>query len=264
MPLIEEKFDQSRIDSLRRSLQREYDKGKPRDFEIIVDGFKVVPRTSDINEFDEYEQELTSSTRNVSFLLYNGGGNNRNTRYSFSFNTKPQAEQSATLGEIDQIVAQKLSERDKDYELARLKEKLDETTSQLEDAEEYHEKLQARISELEQVQKGRMINFGDLGASVLMGVLRNSAKSSPAGQALAGFFGVDEPAVPQINGGAQSVDGQTYYSKEEPMDDQTKGNLALLEQMQQKLDEAQMISVISIISHLVERPDKINTILELL
>jgi len=224
----------------------------------------VVPRTSDINEFDDYEQELTSNTRNVSFLLYNGGGNNRNTRYSFSFSSKPPTEASATLGEIDQIVAQKLTERDKDYELARLREKLDDTAAQLEDAEEYHEKLQARITELEQMQKGRMVNFGDLGASVLMGVLRNSAKSSPAGQALAGFFGVDETAAKQVDSGTPSVEGQTYYSKEEPMDDQTKGNLALLDQMQQKLDERQMISVISIISHLVEKPDKINTVLELL
>lgn len=264
MPVVEEKFDQNRVDGLRRSLQREADKGKPRDFEIIVDGFKAVPRTHDINEFDDYEQELTDTTRNVSFLVYNGGGNNRNTRYSFSFHNKQQTEQPATLGEIDQIIAQKLSDRDKDYELARLREKLEETTANLQEAEEYHEKLHARIQELEQVQKGRMINFGELGASVLMGVLRKSPKDSFVGQALAGFLSPDETNVKLEDGAGKTTEGQASYSKGEQVDHETMGRLELLEQLQQKLNERQMVSVINILGHLLEYPDKINTVLELL
>lgn len=264
MPVVEETFDQNRIDGLRRSLQREADKGKPREFEIIVDNFKVVPRTRDINEFDDYEQELTDATQNVSFLVYNGGGNNRNTKYSFSFNRKRQNGQSATLGEIDQIIAQKLTERDKDYEMARLREKLEETTANLEEAEEYHEKLQARIVELEQVQKGRMINFGDLGASVLLGVLRKSPKDSFVGQALAGFLGPEDINMKLEDNTVRTTEGQASYSKDEQMDSQTRGRLDLLEQLQQKLDEHQMISVINILGHFFEHPEKINTVLELL
>lgn len=268
MPTVEDKYDQSRIESIRRSLQREADKGKPRDFEILVDGFKIVPRTNNIDEFDEYEQEIRDTTRNVAFLLYDGSGTNRNTKYLFTFHREGiiPVSQPATLGEIDKIVAQKLTERDKDYELSRLREKLEETGGKLEEAEEYAEQLQTRITELEQSAKGRMLNWGDLGASILMGVLRSNPHMLPggAGGALAGFLKMEEGEVKQDSNTAQPSEGQASYSRDERHDSQTQGRLALLEQMQQKLDERQMVGVLNIIGYLGEHPEQINTVIELL
>ena len=83
------------------------------------------------------------------------------------------------------------------------------------------------------------------------------------GQALAGYLGVEEPRTKPEDNAIQTLEGQSSYSKHEPVDSQTKGRLELLEQMQQKLDERQMISVINIIGHLVEHPDKIATVLGL-
>lgn len=268
MPIVEEQYDQNRVDGVRRSLQRESDKGKPRDFEIFVDGFKIVPRTNNIEEFDEYEQEIRDTTRNVSFLLYDGPVTNRNTKYLFNFQREGTREisQPATLGEIDKIVAQKLTERDKDYELSRLREKLEETGGKLEEAEEYAEQLQTRITELEKSAKGRMLNLGDLGASILMGVLRSNPHILPggAGGPLAGFLKVEEGEVKQDSNSVQPSEGQASYSKGERYDSQTQGRLALLEQMQQKLDERQMVGVLNILGYLGEHPEKINTVIELL
>ncbi|QHS60830.1 hypothetical protein [Chitinophaga agri] len=263
MPIVEECYEQSRIDSLRRSLQREADKGRPRDYEIIVDGFKVVPRTNDLSEFDDYEQEIRTNTRNVSFLLYDGPGTNRNTRYSFSFHHNQQSvEQPATLGEIDQIVAQRLSERDRDYELSRLRDKLQETVGQLEEAEEYASTLQNRITELELASKGKMMKWGDLGASILMGVLRNHAHKLP--QSLSGLLDMeDAPKIAEGNRTA-SEEGQASYSKTEELDEHTRSRLALLEQMQQQLNEQQIIGVLNIIGYLMEHPAQIPTIIALL
>ncbi|PWV45932.1 hypothetical protein [Chitinophaga sp. S165] len=263
MPIVEERYEQTRVDSLRRSLQRESDKGKPRDYEIFVDGFKVVPRTSDLNEFDDYEQEIRTNTRNVSFLLFDGPGTNRNTRYSFSFHNNQQSiEQPATLGEIDQIVAQKLSDRERDYELNRLREKLQEAQEQIEEAEEYSGTLQARIAELEQESKGKMMKWGDLGASILMGVLRNHAHKLPQG--LSGLFDLD--TTPKITDGGlnESQEGRASYSKTEDFDEHTRSRLALLEQMQQRLSEQQIIGVLNIIGYLTEHPAEIPTIIALL
>ncbi|NLR82259.1 hypothetical protein [Chitinophaga eiseniae] len=263
MPIVEEKYDQSRIDSLRRSLQREADKGKPRDYEIIVDGFKVVPRTNVLDEFDDYEQEIRDTTRNVSFLLYDGPATNRNTRYSFSMQQGKahQPEQAATLGEIDQIVAQKLTERERDYELARLREQLQQSQGQLQESEEYAEQLQERITQLEAEQKGKMLKLGDLGASVLMGILRNNAKNLPGGEALAGLLGASDATAgtePPTQEGAAS------YSRTETIDEQTRGRIALLQQMQERLDEPQLIGVLTVVEHLCEHPQHIATVVELL
>lgn len=265
MPIVKGQYEQSRVDSLRRSLQREADRGKPRDFEIWVDDFRIVPRTHDLNDFDEYEQEVRDTTRNVSFLLYDGPATNRNTRYSFSFQREgiEQSTQPATLGEIDQIVAQKLTERERDYELARMREKLEATEGQLEEAEQYAEQLQTRIGELEQAKKGQMLKLGDIGASILMGVLRNNAHNLPGGEALAGFLGMEESnPAPSVN---TIQEGQASYSKGGPaLDEQTRSRLALLAQMQQQLSEQQVVGILNIIGWLTEHPQQINTVIELL
>jgi hypothetical protein len=262
MPIVEQRYDQSRVDSLRRSLQREADRGRPRDYEILVDGFRVVPRTNDLDEFEEYEQEIRPDTRNVAILLYDGPGTNRNTRYSFSLQQNGQQpnEQAATLGEIDQIVAQKLSERERDFEATRLREKLEETRTQLEEAEEYAGTLQQRITELEAAQNVKMMKWGDLGASIVMGVLRANADKLP--QSLSGVLELDKAKLPPPN--AESTEGAASYSKAETLDEATRGRLALLEQMQRQLNEQQIVGVLNIIGYLTEKPGQILTIIALL
>lgn len=266
MPIVEERFDQGRVDFIRRSLQRDCDKGRPRDFEIIVDSFKVVPRTNDISEFDEYEEAVREGTRNVSFLLYDSPGTNRNTRYSFSFQQqgKPQQEQPATLGDLDGVIAAKLAERDKDYELGRLREKLEEAQGQLEEAEQYAEQLQGRVDELEKDGKGRMVRLGDIGASILLGVLRNSAQQgNPTGKALAGLLGIEGAPLPPPADHTEPQ-GQAFYQRQQHPDEDTRHRLALLEQMQQRLNEQQMIGMLNIIGYMTDNPQQIAVVIELL
>lgn len=263
MPIVEERFSQSRIDTIRRSLQRESDRGKPRDYEIFVDGFKIVPRTDDLGEFDDYEQEIRSDTRNVSILLYDGPGTNRNTRYSFSFHDNQiTTEQSPTLGDIDQIVAQKMSDRDREFEISRLKEKLQGTQDQLEESEEYATTLQKRIEELEQASKGRMMKWGDLGASILMGVLRSNAHKLPPG--LSGFLDLEQMSkVPESIDNHESVSAVSY-TKIDTIDEHTHHRLELLKQMQQQLNEQQIIGVLNIIGYLIDHPEQIQTTITLI
>lgn len=260
MPIVEERYNQSRIDTLRRSLQRESDKGKPRDYEIFVDGFKVVPRTDDLSDFDDYEQEIRSDTRNISFLLYDGPGTNRNTRYSFSLHdNQAVADPVPTLGEIDQIVAQKLLDRDRDYELSKLKEKLQETQGQLDESEEYASSLQTRIAELEQASKGKMMKWGDLGASILMGILRSNAHKLPQG--LSGFLDLDDAPKTQETFRSNEIEGHASYKKVDAIDEHTQNRLALLEQMQQQLNEQQVVGVLTIIGYLIDHPEQIPIII---
>src|SRR5690242_9935429 len=127
MPLHDLKFDQHKIDSLKRYLQREGEKGRKKDYEIMIDGFRVVSRTDDLSEFDDYEQEIKGDTRNISILIFDGPGTNRNTRYSFSLQGDISNRSSGSLnglGDIEQVITDKLAEREKEYEVERLKEQL--------------------------------------------------------------------------------------------------------------------------------------------
>lgn len=266
MPLIEEKFDQHKIDSLKRYLQRETEKGRAKNFEIIVDGFKVVSRTENVEEFEDYENEIKGSTRNLSILIFDGPGTNRNTRYSFILQGEPTARSSQAgngLGEIDQVIAQKLEEREREHELSRLKEQLSATKTQLAEAEEYADSLQKRIKEMEEKRYVQAVSIGEVASVVLKTLVKQHAARIPGGQALAGLLGADVPeelptaALPAPEGSA-SFEKQPVT---EPMDELTRNRLSLIEQMQQRFNEQQMIAVFSILDCLAAAPDKIDLVL---
>ena len=98
--------------------KKEQAKERSKDYEIIIDGFKIVSRTNDATEFDDYEPELNENTKNISVLIFDGAKTNRNTKYSFALGDDlPKKEKPKALGEIDLIIQEKLDAKDKEYEL---------------------------------------------------------------------------------------------------------------------------------------------------
>lgn len=271
MPLIEEKFDQSRIDSLKRYLQREADKGREKDFEIIVDGFKVVSRTNNVDEFDDYEQEIRDSSRNISFLIYDGPGTNRNTRYTFLMGNNPTASSNPQpapgLGEIDQVVAQKLEEKEREHEVQHLKEKLASTKEQLDEAEEYASQLEKQIEEMKQKRYTNAVSLGELAGVMLKSLVRDNAAKIPGGAALAGWLGADiQPSADNV---VQLTEQPTATYEQQPqpgtdLPEITRNRLALIAQMQEKFSEPQMVAVFALLDHLVAAPEKITEVVSFL
>src|SRR5260221_13665110 len=242
MPLIEEKFNQHKIDSLKRYLQRETEKKRPKDFEIIVDGFKIVSRTENSEEFEDYEQEIKPGTRNVSILIFDGPGTNRNTRYSFILQGEPASRGSQVvngLGEIDQVIAQKLEEREREHELTRMKGELSATKNQLAEAEDYADTLQKRIKDMEEKRYVQAVSLGEVASVVLKTLVKQHAARIPGGQALAGLprgdSSVDAPAA-ILPAAGRSV---TFEKQPlpEPIDEQTRKRLPLIRQLQERFNE---------------------------
>jgi len=265
MPLIEERFDQHKIDSLKRYLQRETEKNRPKDFEIIVDGFKVVSRTENVEEFEDYETEIKTSTRNLSILIFDGPGTNRNTRYSFTLQGEPAGRPSQAvngLGEIDQVIAQKLEEREREHELSRLREQLTATKAQLTESEEYAESLQKRIKEMEEKRYVQAVSIGEVASVVLKTLVKQHATRIPGGQALAGLLGADMPEeTPPTLPAPESSASFEKQPASETVDELTRNRLSLIEQMQERFNEQQMIAVFSILDCLAAAPDKIDPVL---
>jgi len=270
MPLIEEKFDQHKIDSLKRYLLREAEKGRKKDFEIMVDGFRVVSRTDGVEEFDDYEQEIKDTTRNVSILIFDGPNTNRNTRYSFSLRGEPVVSSPSLngLGEIDQVIASKLEEREREHTLQRLQEKLKDTQEQLEEAEEYAQTLEQRIKDMEDKRFTNSISLGELATAVVKNVIRQHAEKIPGGQTLAGLLGADLPE--QLNAPTPSAEPATAHFEKNiemaghELSEETQNRLSLIAQMQERFNEQQMVAVFAILDHLAAVPDKIMPIVNFL
>jgi hypothetical protein len=269
MPLIEHKFDQHKIDSLKRYLQREAEKGRAKDYEIMIDGFRVVSRTDDLAEFDDYEQEIKDNTRNISILVFDGPGTNRNTRYSFALQSDTAVRSSQPtngLGEIEQVIADKLAEREREHELQQLKEQLKTTKVQLTESEEYAEILQKRIKDMEAQRYTHAVSLGEVASVVLKTLVKQHAAKIPGGQALAGLLGADLPeelpaAIPEETPAPVSFEKQP---DNEPMDEQTRNRLSLIAQMQERFNEQQMVAAFTILDALAAAPEKIEAVLSLL
>ncbi len=263
MPLHDLKFDQHKIDSLKRYLQREAEKGRKKDYEIMIDGFRVVSRTDDITEFDDYEQEIKGDTRNISILIFDGPGTNRNTRYSFSLQGDISNRSVALngLGEIDQVIADKLAEREREHEVQRLKEQLKDTKLQLTESEEYAETLERRIKEMETQRFTNAISIGEVASMMLKSLVKQNIARIPGGQALAGLLGADQPTElpPPVE-----PTSQVSFEKQPDnpgMDEETRNRLSLIEQMQERFNEQQMVGVFSILDALAAAPTKIDFVL---
>lgn len=265
MPLHDLKFDQHKIDSLKRYLQREAEKGRKKDYEIIIDGFRVVSRTDDISEFDDYEQEIKGDTRNISILIFDGPGTNRNTRYSFSLQGDTSNRSNGSLnglGDIEQVITEKLAEREKEYEVQRLKEQVKDTKLQLAESEEYAETLERRIKEMEAQKYTNTVSIGEVAGMVLKSLVKQNIARIPGGQALAGLLGADQPA--ELPPAMETAPGQVSFEKQPDspvMDEQTRNRLSLIEQMQERFNEQQMVGVFSILDALASVPAKIDLVL---
>ena len=76
MSVIIEKYSPGRIDMLNRILQNDHGQGQPRDYEIKVDGLKVVQRTNDPERFFQHEDYLQRDTVCLTIAIYEQSSRN--------------------------------------------------------------------------------------------------------------------------------------------------------------------------------------------
>jgi hypothetical protein len=270
MPEVKAIFDQQKIDTLKRYLCKESDRGRGKDFEIIVDEFKVVPRTSDVKEFDDYEPDVKDDTRKVSILIYDGKETNRNTRYTFFLQeeslTAPVQKSLGSFDDVAQVIQQKLDEKDREHQLAHLQEKLQEVTGKLEEAEEYSEQLEGEIEKLRTEKGIKQYNFAELGGQLLVSMIHSGAKKNPLLGTLSGILGGENdpnrpaippaPANPDSEATFKEAEQQQHYSEQEQ---QIMGSLRL---MSGQLEPGLLPVINRILCTLVQYPELIIPVAE--
>lgn len=268
MPLIEKKFDQNKVDSIKRMLQREKERGRAKHFEIIVDDFQVVPRTDNVDEFEDYESAIDNDSQNVSILIYDGPLTNRNKRYSFFLQGEPPIHDTRPvngLGAIEEVIALKLDEKEREYEVTRLREQLNAVKGQLSESEEYAESLEKRIKEMEDKRYTQAVSLGEVASVVLKTLVKQHASRIPGGQALAGLLGADVEEIPvSLPVATEATASFEKQPDSQPLNEQTRNRLSLIEQMQERFTEQQMVAVFSIIDSFTAAPEKIPEVLALL
>ncbi|RYY91020.1 MAG: hypothetical protein EOO15_00320 [Chitinophagaceae bacterium] len=249
MPVTNDEYDQLKIDKLRHFLEAHAEKGMAKPYEIFVDNLKVVSKTEDPKEFDSYEFYMNEDTEKVRILIYNSNLSPRNDQYCFSVQ-RHKADKGGGLGEIDNIIQEKLAARDREYEMNRLREELQSVKEELEDSEEYNEKLEKEIQFLKESKfKLGNINIAELASVALEGIVRRNPQmltKLPGGEALAGMVvqdNLDREKQLQQPTGLQPEPEVSFQRKEQAgpqVSEDELRQLAFLRQLTEGFDTRQI------------------------
>lgn len=135
------------IQMIYDNLKSIQNQGKARDFEIRIDDFTTVQRTSDLSMFHCYQNALKSESNEVSFILYKGNSRRYDKYVLVRKETKILPSDESTKDYIESRIKEAVEEHKRTLEFQRLKE---ENKSQKERINELKEK----ISRLEEKEKG--------------------------------------------------------------------------------------------------------------
>lgn len=271
MPVTNDTYDQLKIDKLKHFLEAQAEKGQAKPFEIFVDNLKVVSKTDDPKEFDNYEFYMNEDTEKIRILIYNSSLSPRNDQYCFQVQKNIGTTKSLNgLGEVENMIQEKLAARDREHEMNRLKEELEATKLELEESEEYADSLEKEIQYLKENKfKLGNINVAEFTAAMLEGFVRKNPQfltKFPGGEALAGLIQQDNQEKERLLSQPQQQEPKVEVQKDTSTEitEQEKLQLSLLRKIDQTFSREQAEMFNAVIHAMVEEPSIIPTILELI
>lgn len=271
MAVTKENFDQFKVDRLKNYLEDMAEKGQPCLYEIFVDSLKVVRKTDDCSDFDNYERYMHEDTEKVRIVIYSGQSN-RNEQYIFYVQNKPKQEANG-LGEIDTIVQKELAARDREHAMDALRKELEETKKQLAEAEEYHQVLEQQLEAERSNQNKRKLHIGEMLSLALEGMARRNpqwiSKVPVVGETLAGIISADnEYQQQQLQAPAPDAETTASFSKKgmPPTTGSTEQlpYIQLLQQLETVFNEEQLALLWQVLTQFMEEPSKLATVAGLL
>jgi hypothetical protein len=193
-----EEYSQQKIEIIRRLLERQAEKGMPMPYEISVDNFKIVMKTTDLSEFDSYEELVNKETKFIRITTFeNTSEDAAETKYVFELPDKKSealvkiADKGLGEIEVSNKIKETLANEKERWDKELLVKELEKTKSLLAEAEDYSDKLQEQIDLMKTTpyQLGNM-NLVGLGTTILEGVMRSNPQWVSKVPMLQGLAGV--------------------------------------------------------------------------
>ena len=145
-----ERYNPDQIELIKQSLQQLKDAGKPRFYEIKVDGLQMVGRTTDISHFDSFEQAITEDTEEVKFMLYQGTSHKYDSfTHVFKENIMPVQAVQPSLNDIPELLEDKVKQALRERDVVDYRKRITELEEELEDNKDYAEALEKQLEALQ-------------------------------------------------------------------------------------------------------------------
>lgn len=148
-----ERYNPDQIEQIKQSLQQLIDAGKPRYYEIKVDGLQMVAKTTDLSRFDSYEQNVTEDTEEIKFLLYQGNSH----KYDLFTHTFKEDHtllpvhipQPSALNATPEIVEDKVKQALRERDVMDYKKRIAQLEEELEENKDYVVALETQVEDLQ-------------------------------------------------------------------------------------------------------------------
>lgn len=186
--LSKQKYDPVKVSKLAEVLRLHHEKGNAMDYEIILDGLKVVRRTNNPELFSLFENFISADTRLLEVVFYPGTSNN-NEKHLFTF--QEEKEQGLSGIEIDNRIQEQVQKERKEWEYDLLKTENKELKEEVEELEKDVERLEKENQNLVNNQSPLKGFLGEFGSSFVESFVRRNPhiiKGIPGGEALAGLI----------------------------------------------------------------------------
>jgi hypothetical protein len=277
MAIVKEKYAGVKINLLYQLLQSDYEDGRPREYDISVDDLKVVRRTTDPEKFFSHEDFISGETKYITITLYEGTSK-RNTRHVYYLKEGAE-EEKATLSGIEQTINEKLLAQRRQWDFEQLQKENEELKEQVDDQDEYIEKLQTMLEEEKQRKVSIQDNWGKTLSVAVEGFVRRNPQMLNGipviGQGLAGVIEQDNKRLEQdaANGGNNEThEPQVSFRKvsEEEMNsknlftDDEKKILAYHKNLQTVFTPMELGTITQIIALFSQDKENIETVYEML
>jgi hypothetical protein len=274
MAITSETYDQLKIDKLKLYLQTQADRNAARYYEIYVDNLKAVHKTSDIQEFDSYEDYMTEDTDRIRILVYSTNPQSpRNDQYVYRMKKqneeKTVVQQQGLSGiEIENRMEEKLQTHRERWEHEALVKELEQTKQQLKESEEYAEKL---VAELAVYRSKKMhwgnVNLGEFASVVVEGIVRRNPQmvaKLPGGEALAGIIEDDNRERATTTPTPETEVSFKKKSDTPELSEEEKGYLNFMRGIAESFDDEEIIILTQVITKLEEDSTQLKPVAELL
>jgi hypothetical protein len=139
--------------------------GEKRDYEVLLDGMKVVPRTSDIERFNEFSEYVSPDSECLTLYVYYGASKHCDS-YFFYFKGIPNNSGSGLSG-IGDLEEFKKVEREKILKEIR-HEKLEAENEEL---KSHLEGYKEKETEWKKAKDGQLNSYGEIGSAILTSFL---------------------------------------------------------------------------------------------
>lgn len=263
MALIsKQKYDPAQVQKLADLVRLYRDREQPFDYEIIVDGLKVVRRTSDPEMFFVFENFVTADTQNIEIIFYNGNSNVNEKRMFTFVDDEPQKGLSGI--EVDARVQEQVKRERKEweYDLVRkenkdLKEEVAELKTEVEQLEKANEELVNSQSPLKGI-------LGEVGSSFVESFIRRNPsmlKGIPGGETLAGLIETDNKRKDQEE---QSPDSEVTFKPKtdsNSLSEEDQAAITFVNQLKSQFTKPEFDKLLLILQTLADDKSKIDLIL---